>query len=157
VCVTYSATITSWKYITKAARHGHAALVAFLHSTAGQSLYESVSSVDCGLEAARSGSVAVLAYVQAHATQQFSTQHALKTMLHCCMRMNHLDAAKWLREQGAPWPDKLWFYHNGDAHDDGSCEDDIQTCGLEMLRLAVRHVQRAESVWLHSRSRLDAC
>jgi hypothetical protein len=116
-----------------AARRGHAALVEFLHKE-GCSLY--AEGVDSGLEAARSGSVAVLAYIHAHEPEAFTKTNALKDMLHCCMRLNHLDAAKWLREQGAPWPNTLWFFDDADEYLVNST-DLMQTCSLEMLQWAI--------------------
>jgi hypothetical protein len=117
--------------IAQAAQHGHAALVAFLHTTAEYSLYDP-NGLACGLAAARRGSVAVLAYMQPHAPDKFSNVTALKDMLYCCMRLNHLAAAKWLREQGAQWPDKLWFFDESDDYGDGET-DLVQTCSLEVL------------------------
>jgi hypothetical protein len=108
--------------------------VTYLRNNIYHNLYEAEIGIDCGLEAARSGSVAMLAYVQAHAPDKFSRARALKDMLYCCMRLNHSAAAQWLLEQGAPWPDKLWFHYESS---DFNTQDLVQTCGLEMLQWAV--------------------
>jgi hypothetical protein len=120
----------STHYMAVAAKCGHAAVVQYLHSS-GCSFYQ--GQIDSGLHAARGGSVAVLAYMQASSPEKFAAGESLKNMLYCCMRLNHLAAAQWLREQGAPWPDALWFREDYDDSDTQA----IQTCSLEMLQWAV--------------------
>jgi hypothetical protein len=120
----------SANYMTLAAKRGHVDVVQFLHSK-GCSFYD--EGIDSGLHAARGGSVAVLALTQASNPVQFAAGDSLRNMLYCCMRLHHLAAAQWLREQRAPWPDKLWFQDDYDDLDTHA----IQTCGLEMLQWAV--------------------
>ncbi|KAG5184144.1 hypothetical protein JKP88DRAFT_245008 [Tribonema minus] len=59
------------------------------------------------LDAALGGSVPLLTWLQARGEGGSWSRDALGAMLWRACFMNHLAAAKWLRDQGAPWPSSL--------------------------------------------------
>jgi hypothetical protein len=66
-------------------------------------------------------------------SQELCSYKDTKPMLYCCMRMSHLAAAQWPREQSAPWPDKLCCQDNYAYNSTFAIQ-----CGFEMLQWAVR-------------------
>jgi hypothetical protein len=57
--------------------------------------------------AARGGSIAVMEFLQQQGVVTTVAQRT--TMLQITGAHNHLQAAQWLRQQGAEWPDTLWY------------------------------------------------
>jgi hypothetical protein len=64
---------------------------------------------DADYMAVCSGNVDMLIYLQSIGHGDWS-QHSLNQNLRSAGALGHVEIVKWLREQGAEWPDKLWWY-----------------------------------------------
>jgi hypothetical protein len=86
-----------------AAKSGNVDLVKFMIDSG------STVVADADYMAVCSGSVDMLIYLQSIGHCDWD-QHALNQHLRLAGADGHVEVAKWLREQGAEWPDKLWRY-----------------------------------------------